>query len=420
VHPQGRSGHRLLLTRPSRDIAVAGPRRSAIAIDPRPSVSPTCESACRLHHTRPVHRAERAAALAALLFAPGCFYTTSIIERPTADIHVVDPGPHYPDQPVYLAAYDSSDLEDGGDLQCTWSAHSCSDDACTTASELEPPTMIPCDQEWGVTPERARHHPIRVSLTATDRDGGEISDQELIPIGNRPPELTPPQPHFPANATSAAISLPVRVSVEVSDADGDEVQVTWNLVKPRGGGADVELRPVDDSPLTQEFIPDVASLWTVEVTADDSLDGGQVTSEVPIQVLEDQPPCIEHTSPAADPEAYVVLQREDGPRSFSVLFVSDDLDPYPRLSDEPYFGDPEFTWLLASPDTGGRFVPVAGAASPEFAIDPAAYAPGDRVDLRVEVSDRVERDVSCDEEQPTCSLTGGTCYQRLTWGVEIR
>jgi hypothetical protein len=367
-----------------------------------------------------VHRPERAFLLAALLLAPGCFYTTSINDRPTADIRIVTAGPHYPGKTVWLAAYENSELEDGADLDCTWAAHTCSDSACTTATELEPPTTLGCDLEYGVTAGTAQHKPIRVTLTVVDRDGGELSDEEILAIGNRPPSLSPPQPHYLASADSAAVSLPVRVSVEVSDPDGDEVALTWNLIKPRGGGADVELRAVDDAGLTQEFVPDVASLWTVEVTAKDSFEGGEVTEESPIQVLEDQPPCIEHTSPTADPESYVVLQREDEPRPFSVLFVRDDLDAYPRTNDEPYFGEAEFTWLLASPDTGGRFVPIAGAAGAEFPIVPSAYAPGDRVELRVEVSDRVERDVSCDEKMPTCSLTGNTCYQRVTWGVEIR
>jgi hypothetical protein len=358
--------------------------------------------------------------LAALLLAQGCFYTTTINERPTADIRIVSPGPHYPEQTVWLAAYESTDIEDGGDLDCTWSAHTCSDDACTSATELEPPTTLGCDEEYAVTPGRALHEPIQVSLTVVDRDGGEISDQETIAIGNRAPVLSPPQPHYTASAENAAVSLPVRVSVEVSDPDGDEVALSWNLVKPRGGGADVELRAVDDAGLTQEFVPDVASFWTVEVTADDSFAGGQVTKESAIHVLEDLPPCIQHTSPAADPESYVVLQRDEQRRSFSVLFVEDELDAYPRTNDEPYFGEAEFTWFLSSPDTGGRFVPVAGAAGAEFALSSSAYAPGDRVDLRVEVHDRVERDISCDEEMPTCSLTGNTCYQRVTWGVEIR
>jgi hypothetical protein len=52
-------------------------------------------------------------------------------------------------------------------------------------------------------------------------------------------------------------------------------------------------------------------------------------------------------------------------------------------------------------------------------VDPASYAPGDLLTLRVDVSDRVARTPTCDAADPVCS-TSDTCFQRLTWEVEIR
>ncbi|HKE14339.1 MAG TPA: hypothetical protein VKB80_05730 [Kofleriaceae bacterium] len=368
-----------------------------------------------------MHRSACVTLLAVLLAAPaGCFYTTSINDAPRADIEILGLGPYYPKSSVMLSTFRSSDMEDGDDLTCTWSAYSCADDRCAARSVLQDPSTIGCGETYDVFLPEGDHRPILVNLTAEDRDGGTFSDQEILAVGNRAPTLDGPQANFPGAVDRVPVSVPIQVSVVVGDPDGDDVALSWSLVKPRGGGADVELRPVGDDELTQEFTPDLADVWVVEVTADDSFPGGRVTSDAMIPVEEDQPPCIAETLPAADPERRFVLERADGPRTFSVLHVDDALDPYPRTSDEPYVGDSAFAWQLASPDTGGQLVPVAGAAGAELAIDPSTYAPGDLIDLRVEVSDRVAREIPCDQAQPTCSLSGDSCLQRVTWGVEIR
>lgn len=357
-----------------------------------------------------------------VLAATGCFYITPINERPRADIEV-SPGPHYPNSSFDVQAFESSDIEDGADIECTWSAYSCADLDCADATVLEghERSTLRCDESYTVNTPEADHRPIRVLLTVADSDGATFEDKTIIPIGNRPPIIKGPQPQFADTSERTAVSIPVRVSVEISDPDLDDpVTLSWQLIKPRGGGADVELSPLDKPGLTQEFTPDVADVWTVEVTADDGHDGGQATGAAMIAVQEDAPPCIAQTLPAADPDNRFLLQRVDGPRTFSILRIDDELDPYPRTSEAEYLGDPTFAWQLASPDTGGVLVPVAGASGPEVTIDPAAYAPGDLVDLRIEVRDRVDRDIPCDPAQPTCSLSGDDCHQRVTWGVEIR
>ena len=360
--------------------------------------------------------------LAAILLAPaGCFYTSSINERPRAEIEKVTLGPHYPDEEIRFTAQKSSDTEDGGNIECTWSAHTCLDDRCMDVEMLQEPEIITCTTEYDVVIPTRDHRPIKVALRVQDLDGAEFFDSETIDVGNRPPDLVLPQPDYPGDADHSAVSIPIEVSIQVSDPDGDDpVAISWQLIKPRGAGADVELSPVDDSDLIRTFTPDTAGVWTVEVTADDSFEDGRVTQFATIPIMEDAPPCIAQTTPSIDPDQRVILQRDDPPRVFTVLRVKDELDPYPRASDADYLGDPEFSWQLASPDTGGDLVPVAGAASPDLTIDPAAYAPGDLIDLRVEVADRVERTIPCDQADPTCSSSGDTCYQRVTWGVEIR
>ena len=75
-------------------------------------------------------------------------------------------------------------------------------------------------------------------------------------------------------------------------------------------------------------------------------------------------------------------------------------------------------WQIASPDTDGQFVELAGYDLPDYVFNPAAFVPGDHISLRVEALDRIERTLHCGAEQPTCALVNG-CVQRTTWNVRI-
>ena len=75
-----------------------------------------------------------------------------------------------------------------------------------------------------------------------------------------------------------------------------------------------------------------------------------------------------------------------------------------------------------------------GAGAPGFTaiggggaidLDPATLAPGERVELRVEVADRTGRwpaqSPGCTVDQPSCAIEAPTtCVQRRTWLVEAR
>jgi hypothetical protein len=374
-----------------------------------------------------VRRPASAWVLAAAFLAPaGCFYTTSINERPRAHITIVTTGPHYPGQSVKLSARGSSDSEDGSSIECTWSADACMDPRCEATSPVQEQTTRSCGDDFVLAlprePDDSAHRPIRVGLLVSDRQGAELLATQTIEVGNREPDIRV-QVRPAGTADHAVVGVPVEAAVmaseegEVIDQDGDVVTLTWRLLKPRGAGAGVELVAVDTEVHT--FVPDVSGLWTVEVTGDDGFDAA--VGSASISVEGDAPPCIDRTTPDAGREARYVLTREDGPRTFSVLEIGDDLDPAPLPPDPaPYLGEPTFAWLLASPDTGGDLVPVAGAVGDALTIDPSAYAPGDLVDLRVEVADRVERTLPCDSAAPACSIAGDACNQRLGWGVEIR
>jgi hypothetical protein len=362
------------------------------------------------------------ALVAALLAPAGCFYTTAINERPRAELRIAEPGPHYPGDQVVLTAAASSDSEDGNNLECIWTAERCLDARCDDREPIEDllPATLGCAADYAFFLPRGEHSSIFVRVEVSDTTGAQLSATQIVEVANRPPTVEV-QVHAAGTADNAVVGVPVQASVLVADDDGDDVAVLdWRLLKPRGGGADVELEPVAGDGLTQEFTPDQVGLWMVEVTVDDGRDQGTGTGVTSVE--EDGAPCATLTSPAAGQAPRLIVRREDGPRAFAVLLVADDLDPYPGPAvPSPGQGEPTFTWQIASPDTGGERVPVAGAVGPELTLDPSTFAPGDLVDLRVEVGDRVERVLSCDDDAPTCSVTGdSSCPQRLSWGVEIR
>lgn len=359
-------------------------------------------------------------ALVAVLLAPaGCFYTTTINERPHAEIRIETEGPHYAGDEVLFSAL-TSDSEDGDALRCTWTAESCADDGCgsTNPTPIIPPTALSCGERFGVVPPLRNHDPILVRVVVTDKAGGDFTAAQILEVANQIPTVEV-QVRPAGTADHAVVGVPAQVSVQVADGDKDALTLTWRLLKPRGGGADVELVPVEDEAFSQTFTPDAPGLWMVEVTADDGFDQGVGSGAAAVE--QDGPPCIAQTAPESVDGQRLVVRREDGPRVFAVLRVADDLDPYPGLDPAPGQGEPAFSWQIASPDTDGELAVVGGAVGPELTVDLAAFAPGDLIDVRVEVGDRVERALPCDVSSPSCSLDGdASCLQRISWGVEIR
>jgi hypothetical protein len=216
------------------------------------------------------------------------------------------------------------------------------------------------------------------------------------------------------------LGLPMHIVVDAEDGDGDNVTLRWELRAPVGGGSDpdaVTFEPENDRKYL--FTADVPGLWEVRVTAEDGVGG--VTQETRQILIEpDQAPCIALTDPIAVAGGRYVVERSEGARRFSVLSVTDALDVYPLSADAaPQLGETAFRWRIATPDTGGTLVPISGHSAADYVLDPDALSPGDEVILQIEAHDRVARAL-CPSAEPTCSIDGDSCFQRLTWEVEIR
>jgi len=161
------------------------------------------------------------------------------------------------------------------------------------------------------------------------------------------------------------------------------------------------------------LVPDVDGKWTVKVTATDG-QGMTASDDLDLQVAPDQPPCLGAMDPGVPGGTITV----DQARRFEVLSVLDDISGYPK----PAPGSTTttgFHWSLATPDSGGAFVPL-GTDAPDVVIDPKRFKVGDQIDLRVEISDAIARTLPCDASKSSCAIDGGTtCFQRQTWHLEI-
>ena len=106
------------------------------------------------------------------------------------------------------------------------------------------------------------------------------------------------------------------------------------------------------------------------------------------------------------------------PTLFQVKIVDDVLDPFPTMPGDALRGTTAFSWSIKQPGASTRT--TLGVTGNAASLDPANYAPGDIVELRVEIADRSNTMISCTDASPTCSvISDDACIQRLTWRVEV-
>ncbi len=354
----------------------------------------------------------------------GCtFCWDTVNSQPVAQIDIDSDsvGPHHNNDLVTFDASRSDDPDgSSGSLAAIWRARLCQDAEGTQcppdAFAIDEGTIY--DKFTFAIPETQDKFPILVTLQVRDRRGANADDQFLLEIDNRDPELElqvqgyEVDDHYP-------IGTAMQVFASASDPDGDPVGLEWTLYPP-DDSVSYRFEPVAGVEDAYELEPDVDGTWTVEVTATDG-NGGSVTEQIPIVVGEDIPPCIAATDPDAVVQGVYVIDADDDPRRFAVLSVTDDLDVYPPPPDDAEFlGTASFSWSIATPDTEGEFVAIDDHLLSDYFVDPQGFAPGDQVELRVEIADRVDRVIPCDPAQPTCSIGGNSCLQRVTWEVEIR
>jgi hypothetical protein len=267
-----------------------------------------------------------------------------------------------------------------------------------------------------------------VELSGVDALGAEARPvlRRPIPVEDAPPVISPSDVRVTSSYGKVA-GYPIVVFVRVADSDDDltKLMVDWQVTTTQGDYTLSALTVLDPQPDPNDsthiqyggqFVPKATGAWTIEVTATDPSQntGRQSTT---INVVDDQPPCLAQWAPNAPGQSDPPLPISQ-PTLFQVPIVTDDLDPYPPDSD-PLKGVTQFRWSLQPPG-GGPWQVLAGATGNHVQLDPSGYVPGDVVDLRVEIQDRVPRAITCADNLLTCSVISSACIQRQTWKVEMR
>jgi len=269
--------------------------------------------------------------------------------------------------------------------------------------------------------------PITVQLRTRDAANAESMETLDVTVLNRAPEITALEVLNNPNGAggfTAGRALSIGATYREDDpSDAGRVTFTWEEFPPPSStpGATALLPPqtIDGTGFQTEEV----GTWTVRLTISDGVLSD--SDDLPVTITEDLDPCLGPLSPpAGDGTTPVVIERDLGPWTFRVASVIDDLDPYPYPNGtaDPDLGRPTFRWFLAPP--GEALAEVSGSDVAEYTLQPAAYAPGDELELRVEVRDRYPVAApnwpACPSADATCAEDAPSCLQRATWKVRIR
>ena len=358
----------------------------------------------------------------------GCFYIDPIVERPRVQIEVVQPSVITRGGGVTLSAK-FLDATGTGLGTYDWKLFSCLDfgrsgsDQCdavafytATASRNNTVNFAVPVMNMSRTAKTAA---ISVQLEARSDRGAvaEATGQSVFEVNDAPPNLT-----LRHAAVTYTVGAPIDLFALYGDPDDtlDEVTLSWQAT-PAAALDDLPLAAPDPGDPTRSaakrMVPDQPGDWDIKVIATDALHTA-VERHLQFTVEPDHPPCLAQWEPIAPPPGATLPV--SAPTAFQVPLVADDLDAFPPASDAPQFGTTRFAWSILPPGAPARQV-LAGATGNRLAFDPAAYTPGDLVELRVEAFDRHGTALPCADGEPTCSIAASAaCIQRQTWRVEIR
>lgn len=361
-----------------------------------------------------------------LIGLPACFWIDPIVERPKVQVQVVQPETIYRGSGVTLAATFVGETSGPGTYD--WKLRACvrfginGADGCDapfyTASATRQNMVdfsVPVMNAAGTDKVQA----IKVELVARSDRGAvaEASGQSGFPVLDAPPRVM-----LDRSALTYTVGAPIDLFAKVGDADDDldDVSLAW-VVTPDVLLEDLEVAtPIGPGPTRtagKRLVPTQPGPWDVAVTARDPL-GVTLEQHMAFMVEPDKPPCLAQWQPIVPPPGQTLPVT--GTTVFQVPLVADDLDGYPRVSDLPQFRTAQFEWSILPPHATQR-TKLTGATANRFELDPAAFSPGDIVELRVEVFDHNHVGVTCPDAEATCSIAASpSCIQRQTWRVEVR
>jgi hypothetical protein len=368
----------------------------------------------------------RAVAVTGLLLTggvcTGCFYVDPIVPRRRVRIDVVQPSEITRGSAVTLAAtFTDADVGTG---TYDWTLYTC---------PVFDQSARDCDVIAFMGPERSTSNRVSFSVPVMTRAGTDKtqaievqlearSDRgavaELLGNGDFAVDDAPPSLMLDRSAHTYTVGALFATFGDPDDTLG-AIGLTWTAT-PSAPLADLPApgpSPAGQATLAKRLVPDQPGDWDIGVVARDPL-GRTIEQHIGFAVAADRPPCLAQWQPIAPPPGATLPIT--GPTVFQVPLVDDDLDAYPPVTDAPQFGATRFAWSILPPGATERQV-LAGATGNRVQIDPAAFHPGDVVEVRVEIFDRSHAALPCADGAATCSMEStSSCLQRQTWRVEAR
>jgi hypothetical protein len=227
---------------------------------------------------------------------------------------------------------------------------------------------------------------------------------------------------------------------------GDKLQFMWDL-QHSGGGSTVQLAActgVDADKTDQHrcFYAAEAGIYTVTLSIIDTVgssgsDASTITKSEPttfiVPVNEDTPPCLQRTDPDVDVQWILLGRRSDQSRTFRVLSVADDCEPYPLPAGSPNRAA-QFVWSVYDSTQASPSWTYQTNTSDSFTVSQAMFPnarPGDTIELRVEVRDtKVQKNYplvqacSSDTVDICCGSSAcsgiNDCIRWTTWTVQFQ
>jgi hypothetical protein len=136
-----------------------------------------------------------------------------------------------------------------------------------------------------------------------------------------------------------------------------------------------------------------------------------------LTVNPDAPPCITQTAPQFGLPKFV---RDPNDLMLEVDAVTDDGDPYPFVAGAQNL---EFEWSWWPEGSFEQRLVRPDHKHPQAEFN-GVFHPGDQINIRVKVTDRVDRKLAfdaCAPEAATCAVgSRKDCYQWVTWKFDLR
>jgi hypothetical protein len=355
----------------------------------------------------------------------GCFYVDPIEPRPHVQIEV-EPNKLTRGGAVTLMATFTDTNTDAG--KYTWTLYTCaafdqSARDCDAVPFLGPTgetkNMVSFSVPVMTKAGTDKTQSIAARLEARS-DRGAVAEQ--IGNGDFPVADAPPSLSLDRSAHSYTVGAPIDLVATFGDPDDalGAIKLDWSST-PDAAFVPVPVPgpgPAGKATAGKRLVPDQPGKWDIQVIASDPI-GTPNEQHLTFTVDADHPPCLGQWQPIAPPPGSTLPVTDV--TVFQVPLVNDDLDAYPPVTDAPEFGATRFAWSILPPCATERQL-LTGATGNRVQFDPAAFHPGDIVELRVEIFDRSHTTaLPCADSAATCSIDAApSCLQRQTWRVEVR